>query len=282
MIRLHLSGETEVTKIGLQKRVAAKRAAAVKSAPDLVKAKWDDILALKGNRGSDIQKQKREFVMQWVSDPTWTSAYFHQKLNLEESKTQRLTGVWITEGRLQSMIGEKETKLALKEEWWQVWSDPNSSKVMVYYTEQMDIGEQGKTLSKEIRGGTELAIADAQEMMCDGIEQSFSQGIKMGIEDAPEVQTEPPKPKALGVGPLAIENSNSSGVLRRPASAVGNSKGPVMKRPATAAGLAQEKEENKLAKQEEKKHAKDVAAKVTQRIHTSIKSANGLCQAQAL
>ena len=276
-----MPGEAEITKVGLQKRVAAKRAADVKKAPSCVKAKWDEILALKGYRGSDIQKHKREFVMQWVSDPTWSSAYFQQKLSLEESKTQRLTGVWITQGRLESLIGEKEAKTALEEEWWNVWRCPNSTKVMVYYTEHADIGEKTKKLSKEVRGGTDLAVADGQAMMCDGIEQSFSQAM-MGIDEPPEEQPAPPKPKPLGVATLAIENNSSLVVLKRPASAVGDSKGSVKKRPTTAAEKEKEKEEQKLAKAEEKKQAAAAAANVTQRMHTSIKSGNGFCQAKAL
>ena len=52
----------------LRNRVCRKMWQEIKQAPQLVQDKWKAIEKLKGKRGAWY---KKEFVMQWVSDPTW-------------------------------------------------------------------------------------------------------------------------------------------------------------------------------------------------------------------
>lgn len=60
-----------VTKAVLAKRLSGRLQTALASAPQEAKDKWAEILALKGKRGSCIFHHKKEFLMKWVSDPTW-------------------------------------------------------------------------------------------------------------------------------------------------------------------------------------------------------------------
>jgi hypothetical protein len=60
-----------VTKLALAKRMSGRLQTALVSAPTHVKSKWNEILALKGKRGSCIFAHKKDFLLKWVGDPTW-------------------------------------------------------------------------------------------------------------------------------------------------------------------------------------------------------------------
>ena len=52
----------------LRNRVCRKMRQEIKQAPQLVQDKWKAIEKLKGKMKAE---HKKEFVMQWLSDPTW-------------------------------------------------------------------------------------------------------------------------------------------------------------------------------------------------------------------
>ncbi len=61
----------KVSKLQVQKRMSAKLQKALVRAPREAKDKWHAICALKGQRNASIFFHKKEFMMQWVSDPEW-------------------------------------------------------------------------------------------------------------------------------------------------------------------------------------------------------------------
>lgn len=64
-------------------------------------------------KGGAITKLKKQFLVAWVGDPMWEDAYFSQSLNYKEVDTRKLTGKWITQGRLEQLIGKDEAELAV-------------------------------------------------------------------------------------------------------------------------------------------------------------------------
>ena len=63
--------DSDVSRKVLRKRVSGRMLHAIKQAPQFVQDKWAEIEKLKGKRGSGIFRHKQEFLMRWVSDPSW-------------------------------------------------------------------------------------------------------------------------------------------------------------------------------------------------------------------
>ena len=116
---------------------------ALNGAPSVVRDKWTAILNLKGKRDVGINKHKREFLLSWVSDPTWSDAYFSQCLSLKQEKKEFVKGVWIPFGRLEVLLGEKEAKLALDEGWYPQ-KKGKGSQILIFYTEEGTEAEKSK------------------------------------------------------------------------------------------------------------------------------------------
>jgi hypothetical protein len=102
-----------MTKHGAQKRIWGQLASARAAAPAAAKLRWQEIESRKGMKGGAIQKLKKQFLEAWVGDPLWEDAYFSQSLNFREIDTKKLTGKWITQGRLEQLIGKDEAELAV-------------------------------------------------------------------------------------------------------------------------------------------------------------------------
>ena len=54
----------------------------------------------------------------------------------------QLRGVWVTTGRLEQLIGPKDAQTALEEGWYHTKQD-KGSPMLVYYTEEFDIFNEG-------------------------------------------------------------------------------------------------------------------------------------------
>lgn len=249
--------QLKVSQHALQKRLSGKLAYARNSAPEHVRAKWDEIEALKGKRGVSIQKHKKEFLLNWISNPKWDEAYFHQKLSLNEEDSRELKGVWITVGRLEQLIGPKECEVALAEGWWKTKDGPGSMK-SVFYTEETHVHKESKNIEKQVRGGGQLAIEGGKDMMLQGLSNSWSVGMT-GIEAPLEEEiNEPDGSLALGVCRIAPETLPAKADVPP----------PVKKRPASAEEKAAEAEAAKKARAEEKATAKAAAeAKLQDDLH---------------
>jgi hypothetical protein len=103
----------ELTKHGAQKRIWGQLSSARAAAPAAAQLRWQEIEARKGMKGGAITKLKKQFLVAWVGDPMWEDAYFSQSLNYKEVDTRKLTGKWITQGRLEQLIGKDEAELAV-------------------------------------------------------------------------------------------------------------------------------------------------------------------------
>jgi hypothetical protein len=166
-------GETQLDKRGLAKRVNSKFQTALIRAPTHVQQRKEELAEMKGKRGSGIQAFRKQMLYKWVSDPEWEDSFFKQSLNLSEMTRHKVKGTWITNGRLENLIGIPEAKIAIDEKWWPVRKG-KGSMVLIYYTEEGDEYEKTKELSKETRGGTRLDTDAAKKMMVEGIDSSFS------------------------------------------------------------------------------------------------------------
>ena len=155
--------DAEVTPQVLRKRMCMKFNHAIKKAPVGVQQKWDEICNLKGQRGMGIFQRKREFMIKWAEDKTWQSSYFTQSLNLSVSSTHKLRGVWIPMGRLEKILGPKEAQKALEEGWYD--TKPGvGSQVLVFYTEESRTAVKEKKVSKEVKGGEQLTVAEGKNV----------------------------------------------------------------------------------------------------------------------
>ena len=105
--------ESQLTKHQVQKRVWGHLASARAAAPEAAKLKWQEIESRKGVKGGQIQKLKKQFLMAWVGDPSWEDSYFSQSLSYREVDSKKLLGKWITQGRLEQLIGKEETERAI-------------------------------------------------------------------------------------------------------------------------------------------------------------------------
>ena len=104
---------SSLTKQGAQRRIWGQLASTRAAAPAAAKLRWQEIESRKGMKGGAIQKLKKQFLEAWVGDPLWEDAYFSQSLNFREIDTKKLTGKWITQGRLEQLIGKDEAELAV-------------------------------------------------------------------------------------------------------------------------------------------------------------------------
>ena len=90
-------------------------------------------------------------------------AYFTQALTFSTSNADKLKGVWITQGRLEVMIGQRDAQKALEENWYQT-KPGKGSQVLVFYTEESSTTVKEKKVSKEIKGGSQLSVAEGKLM----------------------------------------------------------------------------------------------------------------------
>ena len=248
-----------MTKHALQKRLSGKLHTAVTNAAgeggDAARKKWQGIMELKGKRGSQVNLHKKNFLYAWVSNPDWSDAYFSQTLSLEEVTTNKIKGTWITKGRLEQLIGEKEAKIALKENWWQVQQQDGTSKMMIYYTEEGDEHEKKKLLGKVIKGGSQLSIEDGKQMMIENVGQNWSQAM-LGVSEA-ELQAPAPALGGMGVGMKPLEPCSAANVKKRPSAAKAEDPPPkILKKPMSKA--AQQAEEEQKKKQNEEVNLQSV------------------------
>ena len=116
------------------RRINSQFHTAIRKAPAEVRSKWHQITSLRGKRGSNIGQLKKEFTMQWVSDPEWSDAYFSQQLSLSDTVAKKKDGTWVTKGRLEQLIGVAETETAINEKWWDV-KKGTGTQVLIFYTE---------------------------------------------------------------------------------------------------------------------------------------------------
>lgn len=105
--------ESQLTKHQAQKRIWGQLASARAAAPAAAKLKWQEIESRKGTKGGQITKLKKQFLMAWVGDPMWEDAYFSQSLSYKETDVKKLLGTWITQGRLEQLIGPAEAERAI-------------------------------------------------------------------------------------------------------------------------------------------------------------------------
>ena len=105
--------ESQLTKHAAQKRIWGHLASARAAAPEAAKLKWKEIESKKGVKGGQMNKHKKQFLMAWVGDPDWQDAYFSQSLSYKETDSKKLMGKWITQGRLEQLIGKAEAEQAI-------------------------------------------------------------------------------------------------------------------------------------------------------------------------
>ena len=90
-------------------------------------------------------------------------AYFTQSLTFSVTDRDKLKGIWITQGRLETMLGKDEAATALEENWYHT-KRGKGSQVLVYYTEESRVAVKEKKVSKEIKGGTHLDVAEGKNV----------------------------------------------------------------------------------------------------------------------
>ena len=123
----------------------------------------------------------------------------------------------LDELRSQTLLGEQEAKLALREGWYHTKAGAGS-QVLVYYTEEQDEMANSRVTSKTIRGGCQDDTETGKNMLADGVEASSFGEAFTGEKEAPEL---------LGaLGAKALEDEKVSTGLGAGAAS--------MKRPAAA------------------------------------------------
>ncbi len=269
-ININMTGdEQELSRNGRQKRVAAKLQNALSSAPAHVKEKWGQITALGGNAGKNAHK--KHFLMQWVSNPEWAEAYFQQDLRLDQTRCDKVKGVWITPGRLEVLLGKHDAALAQEEGWYLKRQTPGTSKVEFFYSEESITGAKTKVIAKSVKGGKDLAIQDGKDMMIAGLQEDWNTAMGCGRDDAVlenEFLTNLPAPILYEAGSSSGEHvTRALGVTaaasgKRPAAGVPAGPPSKKKKKLTKAEIEAEKEEKKLEaemKKTENQQKKDKA-----------------------
>jgi len=167
---------------------------------------------------------------------------------MEATRTERLRGVWITQGRLGQLIGLKEAQLAIEEEWWAT-KPGKGSQVLVYYTEQSDEADRTRTISKAIKGGCQVDVEQGRNMLADAATSSFSQAFTGEEEEeelldfgAANALTDTPGSSSTGMA------ASAATVLKKPAAAEKVSKLTKAEKEAKQAAEKQQREQAKKDK----------------------------------
>jgi hypothetical protein len=82
-------------------------------------------------------------------------------LTLSVTNRKKLQGTWISEGRLEVLVGVAETKKAIAEKWYPT-KKVSGNRTLIFYTEESQEAIKEKVLKKEVKGGCSLEIDDGK------------------------------------------------------------------------------------------------------------------------
>jgi hypothetical protein len=198
-----------------QKRQMQRCKYAIRSAPRHVQDKWNEILE------TNSHKSKRDFVDKWVGSPDWKNAYFTQNLEVSREGEMEDSVQWVSQGRLEKLIGEKEAAEAIKDQWYKkrkIRTISGSTREEYAYTEEKEKQSRKMKVNKHYKGSAKHALEDGKEMFKNALAPDFSmfalgdggesfQDFEVTVDEEPEEKEEEPA---------------SSGVIarRRPAAAL--------------------------------------------------------------
>ena len=98
--------------------------------------------------------------------------YFTRSLTSSASNGDKLKGVWITQGRLEDLIGQQPAAAALYQINWYLTKPGQGSEVLVYYME-----EPCTECLKKFKEGSQLEVPEGKEIILDGMMAGFNEAM---------------------------------------------------------------------------------------------------------
>ena len=140
-------------------------------------------------------------------------AYFLQALTFSATNADKLKGVWVTQGRLEVLLGQTEAQTALEEKWYRT-KPGKGSQVLVFYTEETSTSVKEKKVSKEIKGGSQLEVLEEKQIILDGMMAGFNEGMTGEDDVDSDAMEEEEQERSTGIGCI--------GALKRPSGSSGS------------------------------------------------------------
>ena len=126
--------------------------------------------------------------------------YFTQSLTSSASNGDKLKGVWITQGRLEDLIGQQPAAAALYQINWYLTKPGQGSEVLVYYMEEPcteclkkfkdeetryrnTMDPDPGMISQSPQEGSQLEVPEGKEIILDGMMAGFNEAIMAGKDD---------------------------------------------------------------------------------------------------
>ena len=121
--------------------------------------------------------------------------YFTQSLTSSASNGDKLKGVWITQGRLEDLIGQQPAAAALYQINWYLTKPGQGSEVLVYYMEEPcteclkkikdeetcryhnTMDPDPGMMSQSPQEGSQLEVPEGKEIILDGMMAGFNEGM---------------------------------------------------------------------------------------------------------